>query len=389
MRNIVGTPVQGEDFFGREEEIGYVWEMIEKGNNFIFPSPRRVGKTSFALKLIEIAASENWNTISINLEESAHNELDFLDTLIKKLQKLSFWNKTKAAGTKIIDIIAKLRPSVSVGGVEARIEWERHRDSVYKQVAELLPHDEPTLIFFDELTVLLNKILKNDENGQRNVKALLHWLRALRLQEGSKIRWIFCSSVGIENFAHQHGVSDTINDVPDFFLKSLDTVQSRAMLDRLGNDNGLPLDDTIKAAVVSKLQFCLPYFLQIIFDKIRYHHIVEKQTLTPKLVDVAYSSLIDGKHFNTWIERLEEQYNENAKHAFSLLRQLCQAKKGINRKSLVNTLSAAGLNGEAADTMTGNLLYMLQNDGYIFEEEKQYHFRSPLLRDFWYNRFVK
>ena len=32
---------------------------------------------------------------------------------------------------------------------------------------------------------------------------------------------------------------------------------------------------------------------------------------------------------------------------------------------------------------------MLQNDGYLMEERDLYHFRSPLLRDFWFNRFVK
>lgn len=32
---------------------------------------------------------------------------------------------------------------------------------------------------------------------------------------------------------------------------------------------------------------------------------------------------------------------------------------------------------------------MLQNDGYLIEVQSKYGFRSPLLRDFWYNRFSK
>jgi uncharacterized protein len=32
---------------------------------------------------------------------------------------------------------------------------------------------------------------------------------------------------------------------------------------------------------------------------------------------------------------------------------------------------------------------MLTNDGYLIEEDGLYQFRSPLLRDFWFNRFVK
>jgi uncharacterized protein len=389
MRNIIGTPVLGEDFFGREEEIKYVWNLIVNSNNFIFPSPRRVGKTSFAFKLLDKAREEGWNTIDINLEESATNEIDFLEAFIKKLQGLSFWEKAKAKGNSLLDFISQLKPSIGVGSMEAKLEWERKRESVYAQVSDLLPHDENTLIFFDELTVLLTKILKSSDDGKKNVTNFLHWLRALRQKKGSKIRWILCSSVGIENFAHLHGISDAINDVPDFFLKSYSKEKSKKMLIRLGSDNELKLSGEIQSAVVAKLEYCLPYFLQIIFEKIKYLKEIEQQPLDEKIVETAYSALIEEKHFNTWVERVNEQYNDNKLYAFALLKQLCQEKKGMKRESLLNTIAAAGVPPEKTDEIISLLLYMLKNDGYIMEQEGLYSFRSPLLRDFWFNRHVK
>jgi hypothetical protein len=45
---------------------------------------------------------------------------------------------------------------------------------------------------------------------------------------------------------------------------------------------------------------------------------------------------------------------------------------------------------EKAETVLNKLLNMLKNDGYImYNLEAKYTFRSPLLRDFWFNRFAK
>lgn len=389
MKNIIGTPVLGGDFFGREEEIKYVWGMVKNGNNYIFPSPRRVGKTSFAFKLVGLAKEEGWNTIDINLEESATNEIDFLETFIKKLQGLSFWEKVKAKGSALLEFISQLRPSIGIGNIEAKLEWESRRESVYTQISDLLPHEEPTLIFFDELTVLLTKVLKSGSDGKRNVTNFLHWLRALRQKKNSKIRWIFCSSVGIENFAHLHGISDSINDVPDFFLKSYTKEKSKKMLVQLGHDNDLELDNNIQDAIVKKIEYCLPFFLQIIFEKIKYLKEIEQVPLNEKIVEKAYTLLIEEKHFNTWVERINEQYNNNAVFAFAILKHLCQDKKGVKRESMVNTIAAAGIPPEKTDEIISLLIYMLKNDGYIIEEGGLYHFLSPLLRDFWFNRHVK
>ena len=44
---------------------------------------------------------------------------------------------------------------------------------------------------------------------------------------------------------------------------------------------------------------------------------------------------------------------------------------------------------QKADDELVQVLRMLLNDGYLLKKEKYYLFRSPLIRDFWNNRFVK
>jgi len=60
--------VVGEDFFGREVELRKAESLI-RDNNLMLAAPRRVGKTSFATRLIDTLSSKGWNTIFIDLEE--------------------------------------------------------------------------------------------------------------------------------------------------------------------------------------------------------------------------------------------------------------------------------------------------------------------------------
>lgn len=47
----IGPPVSGEDFFGREEIITTLWEVLQS-HSVLLAAPRRVGKSSIMLKLI-------------------------------------------------------------------------------------------------------------------------------------------------------------------------------------------------------------------------------------------------------------------------------------------------------------------------------------------------
>jgi uncharacterized protein len=229
----------------------------------------------------------------------------------------------------------------------------------------------------------------NQEDGHRNVSSFLHWMRELRIKSGSKIRWIFCSSVGIENFTHTHRISATMNDMSDYFLKPFDDETSKAMLRKLAERDNLDLSIEIQNTIVQKLSFCLPYFLQIMFEKISYLFEVEELVLNTEIVEIAYKALINEKHFNTWDERIQEQYADLSNQAFALLKHICQENQGSKRENLINVLSAQNQNIEEVESAVSDLLYMLKNDGYLMEENSLYLFRSPLLRDFWVNRFVK
>ena len=70
--------------------------------------------------------------------------------------------------------------------------------------------------------------------------------------------------------------------------------------------------------------------------------------------------------------------------------KLCTLPDGRSREDLLANLFVKKINNiDHTEAILAKLLDMLQNDGYLMELEGKYTFRSPLLRDFWHNRFIK
>lgn len=387
MKNRIGPPVTGDDFFGREDELAYAWYLLENGNNLMLPSPRRVGKTSFSLELLAKAEYESWDVVNLNLEENP-DEIKFINQFVEALKKMSTWEKVKGFGSRLMDLLQQLKPGIGVDEMTFTLEWKSRKADVYDQISKVLDHQKPTLIFFDEVTVLLNNIGQQDAN-RKAVGDFLHWLRRLRIEKNSNIRWIFCSSVGIENFTRANLLSDTINDFKTIDLKEFSVDKSIQMLEKLGVDNGFILSEEVKQKVVNELGYCLPFFLQLMFDKIRSLHQLQKIPLSPDIAVMAFNELASESHFNTWIERIEKQYGSLGEIAFSLLRTISNTPPGCSRQVLKNILSKKIQDMEQIEIQLSTLLRMLQNDGYLVEREGKYDFRSPLLKAFWVKYFVK
>ena len=51
-RNMVGPPVRGENFFGRESLVDLIWQKLQAGH-VLLAAPRRFGKTSIMYRLLD------------------------------------------------------------------------------------------------------------------------------------------------------------------------------------------------------------------------------------------------------------------------------------------------------------------------------------------------
>lgn len=53
ITNKVGPPVTGDDFYGRTEELSRAIKYLDTNHSLVLSAPRRIGKTSFAKRLLE------------------------------------------------------------------------------------------------------------------------------------------------------------------------------------------------------------------------------------------------------------------------------------------------------------------------------------------------
>ena len=388
INNITGSPVEGENFYGREKELSSAWSKVLKGNSLILSAPRRVGKSSFAKKLLEKAKKESWNTLEINLEEVS-SEIGFVNLLIEKLQAANWWQSSMSKAGKLFgQILESIKPSIGLGEAKVSVVWSRAKIDVYQKLKGLLNHEEDTLIMVDELTILLNRLLKN-ENGKQDVEFFLNWLRSFRQVSGTKIRWVFCSSIGIENFTSMHNLSYALNDVSKFKIDEYNQIEACKFVKELAlSEEVLFIEGDINY-MLQLLGWNLPYFIQVLFSNVNQLIQVQERTTSIDTINEAYIQLISEGHLNTWDERLNE-YGEYEIYARPVLKNLSRLKIGAGRTVLFSLLFAKINDEDKTDIVLSKLLQMLQNDGYlILKKDASYVFRSPLLRDFWYNRFVK
>ena len=385
ISNKIGPPVEGDDFFGREKEIRLANRLLDRRHSLLLSAPRRIGKSSLAKKLLDEKKKQGWKCVYIDLEET-NTEDGFLRLVIDTFSSNGIWKHVVSeAAQKLTSVFSKIE-KVSIGPFEFNFGKKEERENLYKNLKELIRHDENTFIVIDELTLFLG-ILNKSEDGIEKVTYILNWLRSLRQVEKTKIRWLFCGSVGLRNFASSKNLSYTINDLTEFTLDELDRKEAAGLLFELGKSEEIEMNDEIINYILDRLSWNIPYFIQVIFSKLAEDY---DGALTYDKVDAAYKKLCSENYLSTWSERLGE-YQEYELPARHILKLLSTQPAGVERNILLDRLMTGQepSNVEKVDLALSKILEMLENDGYIMKNGALRTFRSPLLRDYWFDKFVR
>ena len=384
VSNKIGPPVEGNDFFGREKEIRLANKLLDRGHSLLLSAPRRIGKSSLAKKLIDEKKKQGWKCVYIDLEET-DSEDGFLRLVIDAFSNNEIWKQIVSDTAKGLKSIFNKIEKVSVGPVEIDLGEREKKENLYKNLKELVNHEKDTFIVVDELTLFVG-ILNKTRNGVEKVTYILNWLRSLRQVKGTKIRWLFCGSVGLRNFTSSKNLSYTINDLTEFSLDELDRKEALGLLLELSKSEKIRMSNNVIDYILDKLSWNIPYFIQVIFSKLSEEYYEE---LTTDSVDAAYKKLCSENYLGTWSERLVE-YQEHEMPARQILKELSTRPSGAERNALLDKLMT-GQDPSKVDSMDltlSKVLDMLENDGYIMRNGSLRTFRSPLLRDYWLNKFV-
>lgn len=385
ISNKIGPPVEGDDFFGREKEIQKANKLLNSSHSLLLSAPRRIGKSSLAKRLIEEKKNQGWKCVYIDLEETT-TENGFLNLVIEAFSKNGIWKQVAEGMSKGLSSVLESIEKISLGPVQFNFGKKEDQEDLYKNLKELIRHDEDTFIVVDELTLFLT-ILSKSEDGVEKVAFILNWLRSLRQISRTKVRWLFCGSVGLRNFTSAMNLGYTVNDLTEFSLDELSRDEAAGLLLELCKSENLEMSDELVEYTLNKLYWNIPYFIQIIFSNLAEDY---ADKITREDIDTAYRKLCSENYLSTWSERLVE-YGEYELPARQILKLLATRPEGIEREGMLNNLMTGqdASKIEAVDYTLSKVLAMLENDGYIMKKDALRMFRSPLLRDYWFDKFVQ
>jgi uncharacterized protein len=402
MQNITGNPVDGDDFFGREEELKQLRGAVAAGNHVLLVGPRRVGKSSLVAELARQLSKDGWTTITVDVQHTA-DEAAFLHEIHEAIRRTGVKLPLHAKATDAIQRFLKASRVTKVTLAKTTVElsdspedWESAATSLKSLISALPENNRQVLIAIDELPIFLTKLLGSD-GGPTRVRAILDWLRSVRQASGSKLPWILCGSIGLDSFVAKHRLEGSINELLPLPIDAIDAPQAIALLKRLGErpEHGCPISDEAAALMIAKVGWLVPYYLQLLFHGLKSLPIANRSATFPSELDIdaAYHSLLSPHHrvhFGHWDSRLGDLLDDNEEaNARRLLNHLSSHASGRTRKQLYAVLAKAHPQADPVklERELRDLLEFLERDGYLGRLADRFAFRSFLLRDYWCRRF--
>ena len=406
MNNIVGAPVEGENFVGRTDDVERIRTAL-RHHDVLLLGPRRVGKTSVARAVMAAAGREQWRTIEINVASSM-DERGFLEKLEAALRaeinsaacqwgaamKASFG--AFAARIKSVKVPIPGAGSLGLDLGEAQAEdWTQVAGEVLTMLAGL---EERWLIYVDELPIFLYNIIGNDPTtGVRRVRRFLDWFRndVRNLPGSGKVRWLVSGSVGLDTLVQQHGMADTINSLKHDALPAFSRPQAEALLAKLASEYRVPLAEDA-GTLLDAIQWLQPYYIQLAFSHLCLLYLAQPDDALAGLIEQAVERMVrpgmdNDLHF--WEERLFKQLpHADAGHAVALLSRAATTRPGERPEVLLALLHERlpQATTEEARRVFINLRDILQRDAYWVPDEssgtKRYRFLLEPLRRWWHQR---
>lgn len=383
ISNIYGPPVVGDDFYGRVNELSQAHQKLDSGHSLVLSAPRRIGKSSFAKRLVKEKSEQGWKCVYIDLEKT-QSEVQFLNTLIAKFEQSNVWSKAaKTAGSILSRVLESIK---SIGSVNVEFGNLIPSRNLYSSLSDLIDHTQDTLIVIDELTLFLG-VLEKTKGHEQDVSFFLNWFRSLRQITPSRVRWVFCGSVGLHNFTGTRNLSYTINDLAELKFDEMSDNEAFGLVRALADSEDLNISDEMIRYFLETLNWHIPYFIQILFNEIK-TNTPSGKSVTAELIQSSFDNLVHSDLMETWSERLSE-YNGHELGARHLLTLISSVRNGVSREQLMTSFlhtlnfdNVVTANQELSET-----LRMLERDGYLSRKDGRRVFRSPLLREWWYYNF--
>jgi|GEM_PF-911163 len=181
---IAGKPVRGDNLIGREQEIQYISNYLKNGDSVVLMAPRRFGKTSIILEILDRLKEEKYFSgyIDIFTVATKYNLAEEITRVVLANKKLdSFINNIKG---KFADLLKNIEFKHVIEDFEFVLDYRNEIIDEHKLLKNsiefvdlfAMKHDNKIVLAFDEfadiykfdgkeITKLLRSIIQLQENS--------------------------------------------------------------------------------------------------------------------------------------------------------------------------------------------------------------------------------
>lgn len=384
MKTIIGNAARKEQFFARPLIRKNILAALNRNENLLISAPRRVGKTSILLDLVD-KPDESYYAVFVDTEAIDSSE-EFFKVILKAILDT---DKIEAFGFFNASIKEKLKKwagriaAVTIGpvGVEMKKEEAKtHYEDFCEFLTDIKLEGKKILLMVDEFPITVEKIQE-----AHSTEEAIHFLgqnRALRqnplFQE--KIQFIYTGSIGLFTAVKRIKATDKINDLKEIVIPALNKENAIEFICSLLKDEcGHEPADEMAEYILTKLEWWIPFYFQLMAREIT--DMENSTPLTKKIIDTAFERIVENGniYFEHFKDRLQKVFKSPPTLAF--VNEFLLAVKNnadINYEKMLNIAERHNCRNEA-----DIVLDVLKHDGYIVEVNGYYKFYSPILKKWW------
>ncbi len=365
-----GVPVVGKDMIGREREKIKIKRLLKNGQNVILYVPRRMGKTSLALTILNELKEEGYFIGNVDLFQTPT-----LSILAQRITETILENK------KIAKLIKTLKEAISqafsiiefkqvIDDFEWILEFTEKNVKPYDLFSDAIDfpeqfskrHKIPIIMFYDEIGDI------EKFNGKEIIK-----LMRSKFQLHSNVTYLFAGSQQstIENiFVKRSGPFYRFGQLFPVGNIAIEDM-SRFIKDRYNMVNIDISDDALDS--IFNITKGHPYYTQFLCREVYFYALDKKVQITPDVIQFAFEETINIEEL--YLSKLWEEIASNSAQ-LKILQSLIENKGSVfnqNKYKEINiyrTLSSLVQKGILKKADRGN-----------------YQFSDPLFAEYVKNKF--
>ena len=374
-----GGVLDPSQIIGREDIIKEYWEILER-QGIVLYAERRFGKSAVLTKM---RAEDRKDYLSIYIGvEGAGNADEFVEKLFDFCLKANLFEESNLM--KLKNIFYQITSYIHKAGTfefKAKDKkWEKQFNYLLTSLVEQRS-EKYIVIMLDEFTIMLDKM---EEPEAVNI---LGYLRDLAQHDFSeKLRFVYCGSIGLDLVLDKlkragHNMGDPINHMNKQRLLPFTEKEALFFCKCLNKGCELKLSGEIMKYICDLVDR-IPYFIDNVFDKIRYYSGIDKSAIDKALNDI----LVDASNTNNFkhfYDRIDKFY-PNKTLTNHILNYLSNKNESTSENDIADHIN----NIIATDRILLNdEIDRLWRDGYlkrkIIDSKRNFKFNYSIIKKWW------